>query len=154
MKRIYINESVCMGCHLCEVYCRLAHSSAQDIVKAYNRESPSSVPRVLIAVNKPVSFSLRCHHCDEPSCVYACLSGALQKDAISGVVSVDEKKCIGCWTCIMACPYGAIKQDKERGHIAKCDLCSELEMPACVANCPNEALTYTDDKDKVPQPSY
>ena len=24
--------------------------------------------------------------------------------------------------------------------IAKCDLCPNLEVPACVANCPNEAL--------------
>jgi carbon-monoxide dehydrogenase iron sulfur subunit len=144
MKRIYINERVCIGCHLCEVYCTLQHSKSRDLVKAYNRESPKPLPRVRIEEKKPVSFSVRCHHCAEPACVYACLSGALTKDPETGVVSVDEEKCIGCWTCVLACPYGAIKQDKEQHHIIKCDLCKGLDKPICVANCPNEALIYRD----------
>ncbi len=144
MKRIFINEDVCIGCHLCEVYCTLQHSKSRDLVKAYNRESPKPLPRVRIEEHKPVSFPVRCHHCDEPACVYACLSGALSKDPETGIVSVDEEKCIGCWTCVIACPYGAIKQDKEAHHIIKCDLCKGLDIPVCVANCPNEALIYKD----------
>ena len=42
----------------------------------------------------------------------------------------------------MVCPYGAIKPDAEGKVVAKCDLCPNLEVPACVANCPNEALIY------------
>jgi carbon-monoxide dehydrogenase iron sulfur subunit len=144
MGKIYVKEEVCIGCHLCEVYCQTEHSQSKDLVKAFKRESPQPLPRVSIEERKPVAFSVRCQHCDEPPCVYTCLTGALQRDASSGVVIVDEERCIGCWTCILACPYGAIRQDTGRGEIAKCDLCAGREEPACVTNCPNEALVYVE----------
>ena len=149
MKRIYIKEPACIGCHLCEVYCQVAHSSSRDLIKTFKRESPRPLPRLSVEVRKPVSFSVRCQHCDEPLCVYACLTGALQKDAISGIVTVDEERCIGCWTCILVCPFGAIRQDTYQGRIAKCDLCPGRETPVCVANCPNEALVYVENEEAV-----
>ncbi len=149
MRRIYIKEPVCIGCHLCEVYCQVAHSSSKDLVKTFKRESPRPLPRLSVEVRRPVSFSVRCQHCDEPLCVYACLTGALQKDAISGIVTVDEERCIGCWTCLIACPFGAIRQDTQRGRIAKCDLCPGKETPVCVTNCPNEALVYVENAEAV-----
>ncbi len=142
MKRIYIKEEVCTGCRLCGVYCQVEHSQSKDIIKAFKRESPRPLPRLSVEVKDIVSLSLQCQHCDEPPCVYACLTGALQKDPESGIVSLDEEKCIGCWICLLACPFGAIGQDIERGRIAKCDSCPEHDIPVCVANCPNEALVY------------
>ena len=53
---------------------------------------------------------------------------------------------MGCWTCIMVCPYGAIIMDKEGKVVAKCDLCQGFDEPACVANCPNEALVFKEVK--------
>ena len=64
----------------------------------------------------------------------------MHRDKVTGAVIIDESKCIGCWTCILACPYGALVRDKERKIVAKCDLCPQHEVPVCVANCPNEAL--------------
>jgi carbon-monoxide dehydrogenase iron sulfur subunit len=142
MKRIYARGEVCMGCHLCEVYCRLAHSTVQDIVKAFNRDAVPSVAAVQVQEARPISFALQCRHCDDPVCVYSCLSGALSKDPESGVVTVDTEKCIGCWTCMLACPVAAPRRDTTRGKVFKCDLCAGREMPACVQNCPNEALVY------------
>jgi carbon-monoxide dehydrogenase iron sulfur subunit len=144
MKRVYIKESVCMGCHLCEVYCQVEHSQSKDLIKAFNRGSPPPLPRVWVEERKPVSFSVMCCHCAEPPCVYACLTGALHKDPSTGIVTVDEEKCMGCWTCILVCPFGVIRQDRHRGKISKCDLCQGAELPACVANCPNEALVYAE----------
>ena len=144
MKRVYAKEEVCIGCGLCEVYCRLAHSKSEDLIKAFKRESPPSLPRICVERNKPISFAVQCRHCDDPPCVYACLTGALQKDPDSGVITVDTDKCMGCWTCILACPFGAIRQDIPRGKIAKCDLCTGRDMPICVINCPNEALVYAE----------
>ena len=62
---------------------------------------------------------------------------------------MDTEKCAGCWTCILACPYGVVKPEKERGTIAKCDLCLGNGVPACVAHCPNEALVYAEVKNGV-----
>lgn len=149
MKRIYINAQVCIGCRLCEVFCRLEHSRSKDLVKAFKREFPSPRPRLSLEIKKPVSFSVRCRHCLEPACVYACLSGALQRDPASGLVACDEDKCIGCWTCILACPLGAISQDKQQGKIIKCDLCGGKDLPECVSNCPNEALVFAEAKDDI-----
>jgi len=62
---------------------------------------------------------------------------------------VDTQKCMGCWTCILACPNGALTRDNgdKNGNkvVAKCDLCPGLDVPACVANCPNEALVFVED---------
>lgn len=135
-----------MGCHLCEVYCQAEHSQSKDLIKAFNRESSQPLPLVLVEERKPVIFAVQCRHCAEPYCVYACLTGALHKDPSTGIVTVDEEKCIGCWSCILVCPFGAIRQDRHRGKIAKCDLCQGGDFPACVANCPNEALVYAEIK--------
>ena len=146
MKRIYIKEQACIGCHLCEVYCRVEHSRSKDLVKAFKKESPEPLPRTSVEVRKPVSLSVRCQHCDEPACLYACLTGALHRDDESGIVAVDEERCIGCWTCILACPLGAIRRNIQSGRVAKCDLCAGKEMPVCVARCPNEALVCVEEE--------
>ena len=144
MLRVYVKEEVCIGCHLCEVYCQLQHARSEDLVKAFKGESPPPLARVSIEKRGPVSFSVRCQQCDDAPCVLSCLTGALSHDPDSGVVNVDEEKCSGCWTCLLVCPFGAIRQDKEKNKILKCDLCREEEIPACVTNCPNEALVYVE----------
>ncbi|MCW4006214.1 MAG: 4Fe-4S dicluster domain-containing protein [Candidatus Bathyarchaeota archaeon] len=142
MKKIVANPDACMGCGLCEVYCIVQHSKSKDIIKAYNREKPRPISRVRREMSKPVSFAIQCRHCDDAPCVEACLAGAMTKDKETGLVTHNPDKCIGCWTCVMICPYGAIKMDVEGKVVAKCDRCVELEVPACVANCPNQALEF------------
>ncbi len=127
----------------------LRQQVAKDLVKAFKRETPPPVARVRLEEKGPIAFSLRCQHCDEAPCIYACLTGALNRDPVSGVIDVDQEKCIGCWTCILACPFGAIKQDTEQEKAIKCDLCRGADVPACVANCPNEALLVADGQNMV-----
>jgi len=63
-------------------------------------------------------------------------------DEATGKVVHDQEKCIGCWTCVMVCPFSALIVEPNISKTPlKCDLCPSLETPACVANCPNEALT-------------
>jgi len=143
MKRIFSNEEFCMGCRLCEVYCIVQHSKSKDILKAYKREYPRPLSRIRLEEKRPHSLAVQCRHCEDPPCVDACLSGAMHRDEETGIVVYDDGKCMGCWTCIMVCPLGAIRMDSlNRKVVAKCDLCPGLEVPACVANCPNEALVY------------
>jgi carbon-monoxide dehydrogenase iron sulfur subunit len=148
VKRIYVREEACIGCHLCEVYCQLQHSRSKDLIRAFKRESPRPLSRVRLEKNGVVSFSIRCLNCEDSPCVYACLTGALSRDTVNGVVNLDNERCVGCWTCLLVCPVGAIRKDKDCKKIAKCDLCAKGGIPACVANCPNEALIYVGEEDK------
>jgi carbon-monoxide dehydrogenase iron sulfur subunit len=148
MRRVYVNEEVCIGCGLCEVYCRVEHSQSKDLIKAFKRETPRPLPRVRVERNIEISFPIQCRHCVEPWCVYSCLTGAMRKESTSDKVTVDMEKCSGCWTCMVACPYGALTRDLESETVIKCDLCPGREIPACVINCPNEALILGADEKK------
>ncbi|HZW84213.1 MAG TPA: 4Fe-4S dicluster domain-containing protein [Candidatus Deferrimicrobium sp.] len=145
MKRVFAKEEYCVGCRVCEVHCVVAHSDYKDdIVKAFTKQNPRPLPRIIVEENRPVSFALQCRHCEEAPCTKACITGAMQKDPITGVVSNEEDRCVGCWTCILACPFGAIARDEQGRKVAsKCDLCSDNDYaPACVKHCPNAALVY------------
>jgi carbon-monoxide dehydrogenase iron sulfur subunit len=148
MKRVYVKEGVCIGCGLCEVYCRVEHSQSKDPIKAFRRETPRPLPRVHVERNIEISFPIQCRHCAEAWCVYSCLTGAMHRDPKSENVVVDTQKCVGCWTCIVACPYGAVSRDLNSKTTIKCDLCPGREIPVCVANCPNEALVLGADGEK------
>lgn len=151
MRRVYVKEQVCIGCHLCEVYCQLQHAQSRDLIKAFKRELPHPLPGLWVEEKGVVSFSVCCQQCDEAPCVQACLTGALSRDPDSGVVNVDEERCIGCWTCLLVCPLGVIRQDTEQKKVLKCDLCQGEEIPVCVANCPNEALAHVEVQDGTPK---
>jgi carbon-monoxide dehydrogenase iron sulfur subunit len=72
----------------------------------------------------------------------------MHKDPANDKVIVDREKCVGCWTCILVCPYGALSRDMNNKTVIKCDLCPGQEIPACVINCPNEALVLGIDEKK------
>ncbi|MFH1485991.1 MAG: 4Fe-4S dicluster domain-containing protein [Chloroflexota bacterium] len=145
MKIIHVNEAFCIGCGLCRVHCLIEHSRSKDPVKAFKRESPRSLPRVRVEGKGETCFPVQCHHCAEPWCVYSCLTGAMQRNPLTGVVTADPDRCIGCGTCIVSCPCGALVKESDNGTIVKCDLCPDRVTPACVANCPNEALVFSMD---------
>jgi carbon-monoxide dehydrogenase iron sulfur subunit len=144
MKKVYVNEEVCIGCRLCEVYCQFKHSRSSDLIKAFKSETPKALPRLRVEASGSVSFSVRCQQCEDAPCLQACLTGALSRDPSDGSIRVDEEKCVGCWTCILVCPFGAIGQDINRKKTVRCDLCPGEDVPVCVTNCPNEALIYAE----------
>lgn len=147
MKRIYVNEEYCIGCRLCEIHCLTAHSTSKKIIKAFKEEAPRALSRLLVEEEGPLSFAMQCRHCTEASCVEACITGAMYRDEETGTVQCDEDRCVGCWTCIMVCPYGAIQRNLVGTKAAsKCDLCYDSETPACAAHCPNEALVYEEEE--------
>jgi carbon-monoxide dehydrogenase iron sulfur subunit len=143
MKRIYSLEDVCIGCHLCEVACITEHSVSKEPVKAFMHEKVRPISRCTVEENNggAVSFSTTCRHCDDPACLQACISGAVQKGE-DGRVTIDREKCVGCWSCVMACPFGSVQRDVEFKRASKCDLCPDRERPACVDACPNRALVF------------
>lgn len=104
MKRIYVNEKWCLGCHLCEYYCAFANSGGTDMARTL--QGVEIHPRIHIEERGAVSFAVSCRHCEEPLCVKGCISGALTVE--KGVIAINRDKCVGCYTCILSCPYGAI----------------------------------------------
>lgn len=150
MRRVYVKEEACIGCRLCEVYCQLQHAQSKDLVKAFKRDSQRPSPRIRVEEKGAVSFSVCCQHCDEAPCINACLTGAITREPMTGVIKVDQERCIGCWTCILNCPFGAIRQDVKARKAVKCDLCEGEDVPVCVTNCPNEALLYVEVQDESP----
>jgi Fe-S-cluster-containing dehydrogenase component len=94
-----------------------------------------------------------CLHCVDPSCVSACPVSAMKKDPVTGIVSYDEKDCIGCRYCIVACPFGVprFEYDKAFPKIVKCELCNHLkpddpnarfQYSACAQVCPTGATLF------------
>lgn len=139
MKRVYVNEEWCLGCHLCEYNCAFANSGETDMVKAL-KDKPI-YPRVRIDGKDKITFAVQCRHCEDPICIKSCISGALSKE--DGVVKIDKEKCIGCLTCVLVCPFGAVTEGPD-GVAQKCELCLENSCgsPACVKGCPNKAIVY------------
>lgn len=139
MKRVYVNEQWCLGCHLCEYNCAFANSGQTNIVKAL--KGKFIFPRIHVEGEDKITFAVSCRHCEDPMCVRSCISGALSKK--DGTVCIDRNKCVGCLTCILVCPYGAMSQDAN-GAVQKCELCMEntCDKPACVKGCPNKAIVY------------
>ncbi|KKM12082.1 hypothetical protein SY88_05405 [Clostridiales bacterium PH28_bin88] len=150
MKQIMVHLEKCNGCMTCTLACAAAHSLSGTITGAM---AEGVKPRLWVEAVKGRPVPLLCRHCEEPACVEACMAGAMQKDPVTGNVSNEgnEQTCVGCWMCIMACPYGAIIQSEGVGgqpRVAlKCDLCRDREVPACVASCPTRALEFVEVDD-------
>lgn len=139
MKRVFVNEEWCLGCHLCEYNCAFANSGATDMAKAL--KGKEIYPRIRVEDNGSITYAVSCRHCTDAICVKSCISGALSKK--DGTVCIDKSKCVSCYTCILVCPYGAISHDEE-GAVQKCELClkNSCGSPACVQGCPNRAIVY------------
>ncbi|MFH1761559.1 MAG: 4Fe-4S dicluster domain-containing protein [bacterium] len=148
MKRIVAKEEYCMACRICEIHCLVQHSKSKKILKAFREERDKIISRMLVEESGCRSFALQCRHCDEAPCIEACMTGAMHRCEKTGAVLCGTDRCVGCWMCIMSCPVGAIQQGIHDHVASKCDLCAGNEMPACVINCPNEALTLEDDNEK------
>ena len=152
MRRIIIHKDLCTGCKSCVVACMTRNCSEKHKFDSFidvnkdkyfidlsNIDTDSRNHIELNYEESPVP--LTCRHCDKPECVATCMSGAMTKDSITGIVSYDEKRCGSCYMCVMSCPYGILKQDdRTKQDIIKCDLCKEEDIPLCVYNCPSGAL--------------
>jgi len=126
-----IDYEACIGCYTCEEVCSFLHDDERSFIRLYE---------VYRGLRRPIS----CFHCALAPCISACPTGAMHRDR-SGAVVVDTARCIGCTSCLAACPFG-IPELVHPGYIAKCDLCSKLRReglePGCVAMCPARAIAY------------
>ena len=144
MKQLYYDIKKCLGCKSCEIACAIAHSVTGDLFKVFGEES-LSLPRKKVLASKGKNYPVSCRHCKDPKCVDACMAAALIYDTEKGMVIHDETRCVGCWMCVMVCPYGAIRPNIKTKIPVACDKCKDKDEPACVKACPTGAIIWQEE---------
>ncbi len=133
-----VNLDRCTGCKACVVACHGLNGLDDD--EAWRDLGLVVAPKE----SYQQTITTACHHCAEPACAEGCPVLAYDKDAITGIVRHLDDQCIGCFYCIMKCPYDVPKYNRKRGIVRKCDMCqgrlSAGEAPACVQACPTSAI--------------
>ena len=151
----------CFGCQTCAAACKVANNLPKDL--SYNvvytksdddpRTFGSAVARGAVAndnaggsfPNCTMSFlPVQCQHCENPACLEVCPTGATTKDEETGIVSVDSELCIGCESCIKACPYEGVRTLIKSPEYYLDVVVGEGKQPACVVNCPGRARYWGD----------
>lgn len=138
------DQTRCIGCNACQMACKDRHNlePGQYFRRADTIETKDGW----------MHYSGACNHCADAACVKACPTGAMHVRP-DGTVGHDAGKCIGCGTCVWACPYGAPSLSHKKGIAQKCDACEALRMqgknPACVDACITHCLGFT-DLDQIP----
>ncbi len=136
MKKVYFESQKCLGCHSCEFACAVEHSISKDPLRAHLEEE-TPVPRRNVKLVEGMCLTLACRQCEPSPCVEACIAGAMTKK--DGEVICNVEKCIGCWMCVMVCPFDAVRPGEI--YTIKCDMCPDREDSyACVEACPTGAL--------------
>jgi len=148
---IEFDRDLCLTCRTCELACAVAHSKSGNLAEAVS-ESPLPRKRMILTSSAYGPESLRCRQCGEPLCVFACKSGALSRDPASGRITIEDDRCVGCWMCYMVCATG-IMPEIGTGAALRCDICSDLDSPACLEACPTGALSITEREDSAEQKS-
>lgn len=145
MKQIFVRPERCMGCRSCELGCAVQHSKGKTLFAAI-QEAPLPQKRLFVESADGFTMPILCRHCEDAPCLNACISGCLYRDE-QGFVRRKKERCIGCWTCMMMCPFGVITRDKLKMIAVKCDRCHKLDVPACVSACPTGALFLEEAND-------
>ena len=138
-----INNQTCIGCHACTVACKSEH----DVPIGVNRTHVKYIEKGTFP-DSTREFSVhRCNHCEDSPCTKICPTTALFTRS-DGIVDFDDDRCIGCKSCMQACPYDALYIDPDKGTAAKCNYCAHrIEHsyePACVIVCPTESIVSGD----------
>ncbi|MEL6821514.1 MAG: 4Fe-4S dicluster domain-containing protein [Calditrichota bacterium] len=138
-----IDNRKCIGCHACTVACKSEH----DVPIGVNRTWVKYIEKGQYPNTRRLFSVMRCNHCEDAPCVDICPTQALYTRE-DGIVDFDNRRCIGCKSCMQACPYDALYIDPETHTAAKCNYCSHrtdigLE-PACVNVCPEHAIISGD----------
>ena len=171
-----IDLTRCFGCQACAAACKVANNLPKQV--AYNTVHTQGGAHTDTAAGQFPDCTLsylpfQCQHCTDAPCVEVCPTGATQKRD-DGIVWVDATQCIGCDSCIAACPYQddyrvrthvsgepeyyldvAVGEADAPVHMAetveKCTFCKNLvdrgEEPACMQLCPARARFWGDVED-------
>lgn len=139
---IIADATKCIGCRTCEVACAVSHHENQDCAAL----SPDEfISRIRVIKDHCWTTAVACHQCEDAPCANVCPVDAISRE--HGHIFVEQTRCIGCKSCMLACPFGAMEvvSSRKKARAIKCDLCWHRETgPACVEACPTKALQCMD----------
>ena len=144
-----IRQDNCIDCERCRQAC----AKTNDVPKyGYRTQILKQVDKD--SIDRHTEFiPVLCNQCNNPACTRACPTGATYKDKQNGIVLVDKDKCIGCKTCMSACPFNARYYNEEIKAVDKCNFCLDTRLSkgetltACAAACPAGVRVFGDLSD-------
>lgn len=140
----YFDGNRCIGCRACVIACK----DFKDQPVGSNFRRVTSYETGSFPTARSWHYSMACNHCASPACVANCPTGAMHIDEEDGTVIHDDEICIGCKTCMEACPYEAPQYREDLMIVQKCDACAERraagENPSCVDACSMRTLDFGD----------
>ncbi|MGD8794759.1 MAG: 4Fe-4S dicluster domain-containing protein [Anaerolineae bacterium] len=128
---LIVDLNKCTGCGACSRACNERNElpEGQSFIRRLRKDEDTDDCWCL---------TVQCQHCQDAPCESVCPASATYHHP-SGVVLVNEKACVGCKYCAVACPYGARIYNEETGVVDKCWLCLDWVLgggqPACVQAC-------------------
>lgn len=139
---LYHDADLCMGCHSCEVACKMEH----DLPAGVNRVRIVTEGPTIVDGELKLSFKrIYCHQCPQSPCLEVCPTGAI-KTRPDGIIFIDQSQCTGCRVCADVCPYDAISFHPYKLWAEICDSCfnrlDEGLPPFCIQYCMSGALFF------------
>ncbi len=138
-----LDSDNCIGCHACTVACKSEH----DVPLGVNRTWVKYIETGTFPDVARKFSVMRCNQCEDAPCMKICPTSALYRSD-NGVVDFQDDNCIGCKSCMNACPYDALYINPATNTAHKCNMCNHrLEVglePSCQIVCPTEAIKIGD----------
>ncbi|MCC7012477.1 MAG: cyclic nucleotide-binding domain-containing protein [Planctomycetes bacterium] len=94
---LVIDLQRCVRCNMCVETCVAVH---EDRVPRLSKKGSR--------VSAELNLATSCYNCEIPECMMACGYGAIRRD-VEGVIRFVYDNCVGCASCVSACPYGVIR---------------------------------------------
>ncbi len=141
-KKIFFHPERCQLCLSCVLACRMKGAGIGDLGSIEERQTPGR--SIEVSFSRGTPWVWKCQQCETAPCAEACFTGGLRRDPESGTVVQDREACVGCGSCVLACPIEGVKLLAEEHRADKCDLCRDEEIPACVRVCQSRALVYAE----------
>ncbi len=146
-----IDATKCIDCKGCVAACKVANNVPEGQWRNWIKQDEGTPTPGVLPTAKTRFQPGACMHCENPTCVDACPTGATYKDKETGAVIINDALCIGCGNCIPACPYNARFRNAVKRKADKCNYCPERRahglLPACVDTCPTKARVFGDIND-------
>ena len=131
-KILFLDPEKCAGCRQCAMACSLKHEGYVSLIHCRNE--------IIRMPLEGINVNMVCRQCTNPPCEAVCPQRAISRNPKTGAMEVDKDRCIGCQSCVIACPIGGISKNMETGKIIKCNLCEG--DPECVKYCAYGGIEY------------